>query len=81
MGLYIRDKTVDQLARQVQSAIDAPTKTDAVRIALQHELERVRAKLPLRERVRQLQRELEKLGPDAKDFDQKRFFDEGWGEL
>jgi len=81
MGLYIRDKTVDQLARQVQSAIDAPTKTDAVRIALQNELARSREGLPLVERVNRLQLKYKSLGDVDPSFDMKKFMDEGWDGL
>ncbi|TGR16777.1 type II toxin-antitoxin system VapB family antitoxin, partial [Mesorhizobium sp. M8A.F.Ca.ET.197.01.1.1] len=51
MSLYIRDDEGDALARQLQSAIKAPTKTEAVRIALKRELERAHAVLPLSERI------------------------------
>lgn len=81
MGLYIRDKTVDQLARQVQSAIDAPTKTDAVRIALQNELARLREGRPLVERVKRLQLAYKSLGDVDPNFDMKKFMDEGWDGL
>ncbi len=80
MSLYIRDKAVDELAKQVQSAIDAPTKTDAVRIALQNELERARRAVPLRDRIRMRQEALRHLGGDVQDFDMKDFMDKGWGD-
>ncbi len=47
MPLYIRDDEVAALARQVQVASGCKTVTDAVRLALHHELERLRDSLPL----------------------------------
>ena len=40
MPLYIRDTDIDALAAKVQEALKVPTKTEAVRLALQHELQR-----------------------------------------
>lgn len=81
MSLYIRDDEVDALARQLQSAIKAPTKTEAVRIALKRELERTYAVLPLRERIKRFQDAASALGPDNPTFDMKKFTDEGWGDI
>ena len=44
MPLYIRNDEVAELARQVQQATNARTLTEAVRLALQHELEREKGK-------------------------------------
>jgi antitoxin VapB len=51
MPLCIRDDKVDALATQLQRETNASSKTEAVRIALLHELERNRARKPLRERI------------------------------
>lgn len=80
MSLYIRDDEVDALARQLQSAIKAPTKTEAVRIALKRELERALVILPLSERIKKFQDAANALGPHDPDFDMKKFMDEAWGE-
>jgi antitoxin VapB len=80
MSLYIRDSSVDDLARQVQQAIKAPNKTEAVRIALQRELDRARDSQPLKERVRTFQRAAKALGPDDRNLDMKKFMDEMWGD-
>ena len=80
MSLYIRDDSVDALARQVQQAINAPNKTEAVRIALQRELDRVRDELPLKARIRKFQDAAKSLGPDDPDLDMKKFMDEMWGD-
>ncbi|WP_159592749.1 type II toxin-antitoxin system VapB family antitoxin [Chelativorans xinjiangense] len=81
MALYIRDDEVDVLAKQVQKVISAPSKTEAVRIALQHELERAREAVPLRERIRRLQEEVKALGPYDRDLDLKEYMDEMWGDI
>ncbi|TXR49786.1 type II toxin-antitoxin system VapB family antitoxin [Phyllobacterium endophyticum] len=81
MSLYIRDSEVDALAKRVQRAIKAPTKTAAVKIALQHELENARKSIPLRERIRKIQDDVKAMGPDDPNFDMKAFMDEGWDGL
>jgi antitoxin VapB len=43
MPLYIKDNAIDELARQYQAAIKAPSKTEAVRLALQKALNDRRA--------------------------------------
>ena len=78
MPLYIRDNDVDALAGQLQKAMKAPSKTEAVRTALANELERNRARTPLMERIKKLQEEVRDLGPRDPNFDMKRFTDEMW---
>lgn len=39
MPLYIKDDTIDRLARRYQALTKAPTKTEAVRLALQKALD------------------------------------------
>ncbi len=78
MPLYIRDDEVDALAAKLQRETNAPSKTEAVRTALLHELERNRAKVPLRDRIVRLQEEAKKIGLPNPDFDMKKFTDEMW---
>ncbi|MEJ7014777.1 type II toxin-antitoxin system VapB family antitoxin [Sinorhizobium meliloti] len=81
MALYIKDSSVDHLAEQVRVRLGARTKTDAVRAALQHELQRVKSKTPLRERLAAVrQRAREELGPPVPDIDMKKLMDELWEE-
>jgi antitoxin VapB len=54
MPLNIRDETVSRLAERL-AARQHLTKTDAVKQALQNELQRLDAAVPLRERLRPLQ--------------------------
>jgi len=79
MSLYIRDNTVDELARRVQQVTRAPNKTEAVRQALQNELTRAQATIPLREKIKNIQiRVAQQLGSNSKPFDMKKFTDEIW---
>jgi len=81
MPLFIRDDAVDHLAAEVQKALKTTTKKEAVRLALQHELERARRQRPLTEVVADLQARVAALGPGDPDFDMKRFTDEMWGDI
>lgn len=77
MSLYIRDNAVDELAEKVQKITNAPSKTEAVRRALQHELKRATDSIPLSERVKVIQDEIAAiLGPKPEPFDVKKFSDE-----
>ncbi|PBC11469.1 type II toxin-antitoxin system VapB family antitoxin [Mesorhizobium sp. WSM3859] len=78
MPLYIRDDEVDALATKLQRETNAQSKTEAVRTALLHELERHRAKVPLHVRIVRLQEEAKKIGLPNPDFDMKKFTDEMW---
>jgi len=78
MALFIRDDTVDHLASEVQKALKTATKKEAVRIALEHELGRVRPKPTIFERVRRAQELADELRPSDPDFDMKKFTDEMW---
>jgi antitoxin VapB len=57
MALNIRDKEVDQLAAQLAKA-RRTTKTQAVKLALRHELDQMGKSLSLEERLRPLQDEV-----------------------
>jgi antitoxin VapB len=78
MPLYIRDDEVDALAVKVQAMTGAPTKTEAVRLALQHELERNRKAAPLRERLAKAKALAREIGPRNPDFNMKDFTDALW---
>jgi antitoxin VapB len=78
MPLYIRDDDVDALAVQVQHLIQARSKTEAVRIALQHEIERSRETVPLRERLAKVKAMAREIGLPNPGFDMKTFSDAMW---
>lgn len=80
MALFIRDDKVDALAAELQKAISAPSKKEAVRIALQHELDRVRRASPLRERLEKAIALADAMGPGDPAFDLKEFSDEMWDD-
>jgi antitoxin VapB len=81
MALYIRDDEVDALARELQKALKSQSKTEAVRTALQNELERARSAEPLEMRIRRLQDAVKAMGPDDPDLDMKEFMDEMWDNI
>ncbi|GIL03416.1 MAG: histidinol dehydrogenase [Alphaproteobacteria bacterium] len=80
MPLYIRDDEVDVLARELQMLTRAASKTEAVRQALRHEIERARAATPLSERLAAVRQKARALGLPNPDFDMKKFTDELWDE-
>ncbi len=51
MPLFIRDDDVTTMAEELTRLTKARSKTEAVRTALRHELERTRASLPVRDRL------------------------------
>ena len=81
MALYIKDQTVDELAEKVRIELGMRTKTDAVRLALKHELERSATRKPLGERLAALQdRAAHSLGAPVAGVDMKQLMDELWDE-
>jgi antitoxin VapB len=81
MALFIRDETVDALAVKLQKALKASSKTEAVRRALQGELDRVQQQRPLRDRIAKAQAMAGALGTNDPNFDMKTFTDEMWDNL
>lgn len=80
MALYIKDDEVAVLARKTQVALKAKTVTEAVRIALQHELARAcDSRLPSA-RLASAKAKMAALGAPDPAFSMKRFSDELWGE-
>lgn len=83
MALYIRDNDVDALAAKLQAISKAPSKTAAVRAALEHEIQRYSERVPLSQRLgkaRALVAEMGIVKGDGEAFDMKAFTDEGWGK-
>ena len=78
MPLNIRSETVNQLAAKL-AARARMNKTDAVRIALENELQRLDAAVPLRERLRPLQKRVLSRPATGLEAD-KAFYDELSGD-
>jgi antitoxin VapB len=72
--LNIRSEAVNQLAERL-AARTRTNKTDAVRMALEHELRRLDEALPLRERLRPLQERVLSRPTTGLEAD-KAFYDE-----
>ena len=79
MPLYIKDAAVSQMAETLRVLLHAPSKTDAVRTALQSALEQAGRELPLAERLQPLLARTRALGPKNPSLDLKSFYDEMWG--
>lgn len=78
MSLYVRDDDVRQLAERLKEASGAKTVTEAVRMALRHELERVGDSLPMDARLDKALSLADAMGPTDPTFDEKRFSDNLW---
>tara|TARA_R110002110_G_scaffold239506_5_gene455469 strand:- start:5163 stop:5402 length:240 start_codon:yes stop_codon:yes gene_type:complete len=79
MPLNIRSEDVNRLAEKL-AIIKRTTKTDAVRIALENELHRTAEAVPLRERLRSLQRRVMSHPATGLEAD-KAFYDELSGDV
>lgn len=81
MPLFIRNDEVDALATALQAALGTTTKTEAVRLALEHELQRIREKLPAAERAAASIAIARTMGSGSGTFELKTFTDEMWGGI
>jgi antitoxin VapB len=75
-SIHVRDNDVDALAAELQKLTKARTKTEAVRLALQHEIERSHVSVPLAK----LQERATAIGLPNPKFDMKKFTDEMWSD-
>jgi antitoxin VapB len=78
MPLNIRSEAVNRLAEQL-AARTRTNETDAVRMALEHELHRLDEAMPLRERLRPLQKRVLSRPATGLQAD-KAFYDELSGD-
>ena len=79
MALSIRDPEAGKLAREL-AALRNTNMTEAIVHALRSELERERAKPPLRERLAELARQLKAMeGPNPREVS-KEEIDAMWGQ-
>ncbi|WP_421915057.1 type II toxin-antitoxin system VapB family antitoxin [Mesorhizobium sp.] len=81
MPLYVKDREVDRLVLEVQRLTKAPSKAEAVRRALTHEIERARGKQSVSERLVEAVRMAGEIGADHPNFDMKAYSDELSGGL
>lgn len=81
MPLFVRDERVNQLAEQAQKILKAPTKTDAIRQALECVVQEDEQRPPLAERLEKLRARHNMPAFDTfEPFDEKAFLDEMWGD-
>ncbi|MDP3896306.1 MAG: type II toxin-antitoxin system VapB family antitoxin [Mesorhizobium sp.] len=81
MALFIRDDTVNALATELQRVTNAPSKTEAVRLALQNELERRHRRKSFMEGLAKAMALADAMGPSDHDVDMKVFFDDLCGDI
>lgn len=79
MTLHIKDFVTDEAARQL-AKLKGKTLTEAIREAVEHELERERARIPLLERLTPIQDEFARLSKPGGLPADKAFFDELSGD-
>lgn len=80
MSLFIRDPEVNALAEEVRRITHARTKTEAVRRALEAQLEAIRNASPLQARLARARILADSMGPSDPDFDMKGFSDALWSD-
>lgn len=80
MPLYVRDERVNQLAEQAQKILKAPTKTDAIRQALERVVEAEEQRPPLAERLEKIKQRYQGMGKVDPNFNEKAFQDEMWDD-
>ena len=78
--LYIRDETVNDLADKLAREAGM-SKTDAVRKALEHELDALSRKETLAQRVAHIQERAYKMGLRPRQGSDKAFMDELSGDI
>lgn len=81
MPLFVRDEGVVEMTLELQRILKVRTKTEALRTALQHELDRARAEAPVKQRLAKARAMADAIGPSSPDFDQKAFSDQLWDDL
>lgn len=80
MPLFIRDADVTAMADELTRLTKARSKTEAVRTALRHELERTRTSVPLRQRLARIHEKAARIGLPNPAFEMKAYSDEMWGD-
>jgi antitoxin VapB len=80
MSLFIKGDEIDRLAAAVQQAIGARSKSEAVKLALEHELARTNARIPLSKRLTHAKALAARIGEPNAAFDMKAFTDKMWSD-
>ncbi|WAP71057.1 type II toxin-antitoxin system VapB family antitoxin [Jiella pelagia] len=78
MSPSVSDSTIDELAEEVRRATNAENTTEAIKLALMHELERLQRQRSFEERNAEVMAMADALGATDPQFDLKRFSDEMW---
>lgn len=79
MPLYVRDERVNELAEEVRKILKAPTKTEAIRQALERVRSENASEPTLTERLLKVRKKYDLPEyADLEPFDQKAYLDEMW---
>ncbi len=81
MPFNVNDSTVDALLDQVMKQSGIKTKVGAIRMALQHEADRLGQQTPLRDKLAAIrERKRRVLGAPVPDVNHKQLMDQLWEE-
>ncbi|MCE7027982.1 type II toxin-antitoxin system VapB family antitoxin [Jiella avicenniae] len=78
MSPTINDPAVEALAEEVRRATNAESATEAIKLALRHELERLQRQRSFEERNAEVMAMADALGETDPQFDLKSFSDAMW---
>ncbi len=78
MPLYIKDPDVSAMAERLQKLTRAPSKTEAVRAALQRAIDTAVGDESVEDLLKEAFKLADRIGPANPDFDQKAYSDEMW---
>jgi antitoxin VapB len=79
MTFYVKDPATDKAVRRL-AKIKGTTLTDTIREAVENEYRALKAKPPLRERIKRIQDRIAKYPPTGLEAD-KAFYDELSGDI
>lgn len=79
MAFYVKDPATDKAVRRL-AKIKGKTLTDTIREAVENEYRGLKAKPPLRERIKHIQDRIAKYPPTGLEAD-KAFYDELSGDI
>jgi antitoxin VapB len=78
--LFIRDEDVSAMAEELARLTHTRSTTEAVRAAHRHELDRIRAKMPVRDRLATIHAKAATIRLPNPDFNMKADSDQVWGD-
>lgn len=80
MPIVVRDDEIADMTAELRDLLQAGSETEVLRIALRNELQRVRGRVPMRQRLAKARAMADAIDPSSATFDQKAFSGSLWGE-